>query len=137
MIIQTAVRRPVAILMLFAGLVLIGFQARQRLSVDLLPAINYPNLTKAHFDEAFNKNNFETNSIHRLNDFLIELHKIVRCVLKQEDDLKSRIAVSQLFSAFLMIGMMPDIFRIFLNFDLKDKVNQQVFVETLLESFCK
>jgi HAE1 family hydrophobic/amphiphilic exporter-1 len=45
MIIQTAVRRPVAILMLFAGLVLIGFQARQRLSVDLLPAINYPNLT--------------------------------------------------------------------------------------------
>ncbi len=45
MIIQTAVQRPVAILMLFAGLVLIGFQARQRLSVDLLPAINYPNLT--------------------------------------------------------------------------------------------
>ena len=29
----------------FAGLVLIGFQARQRLSVDLLPSINYPNLT--------------------------------------------------------------------------------------------
>ncbi|MBU8869906.1 MAG: efflux RND transporter permease subunit [Gemmatimonadales bacterium] len=45
MIIQTAVRRPVAILMLFAGLVLVGFQARQRLPVDLLPAINYPNLT--------------------------------------------------------------------------------------------
>ena len=45
MIIQHAVRRPVAILMLFAGLVLIGFQARQRLSVDLLPSINYPNLT--------------------------------------------------------------------------------------------
>ncbi|MCK9997238.1 MAG: efflux RND transporter permease subunit [Candidatus Krumholzibacteria bacterium] len=45
MIIQTAVRRPVTILMLFAGLVLIGIQARQRLSVDLLPSINYPNLT--------------------------------------------------------------------------------------------
>ena len=45
MIIQLAVRRPVTILMLFAGLVLIGFQARQRLSVDLLPTINYPNLT--------------------------------------------------------------------------------------------
>ena len=45
MIIQTAGRRPVAIMMLFAGLVLIGLQARQRLSVDLLPSINYPNLT--------------------------------------------------------------------------------------------
>ncbi len=45
MIIATAVRRPVAILMLFTGLVIIGLQARQRLAVDLLPAINYPNLT--------------------------------------------------------------------------------------------
>ena len=45
MIITTAVRRPVAILMLFTGLVLIGLKARQRLSVDLLPSINYPNLT--------------------------------------------------------------------------------------------
>lgn len=43
--ITAAVRRPVAILMLFAGLVLIGLQARQRLPVDLLPTINYPNLT--------------------------------------------------------------------------------------------
>ncbi len=45
MIIKTAVRRPVAILMLFAGLVLIGLLALDRLPVDLLPAINYPNLT--------------------------------------------------------------------------------------------
>lgn len=43
--INAAVRRPVAILMLFLGLVLVGWQARQRLPVDLLPAINYPNLT--------------------------------------------------------------------------------------------
>jgi HAE1 family hydrophobic/amphiphilic exporter-1 len=43
--ITAAVRRPVAILMMFLGLVLIGWQARQRLPVDLLPAINYPNLT--------------------------------------------------------------------------------------------
>jgi HAE1 family hydrophobic/amphiphilic exporter-1 len=45
MIIRTAVRRPVAVLMLFAGLVLIGVLALRRLPVDLLPAINYPNLT--------------------------------------------------------------------------------------------
>ncbi len=45
MIIRTAVRRPVAILMVFLGLVLIGYRARQLLSIDLLPSINYPNLT--------------------------------------------------------------------------------------------
>jgi HAE1 family hydrophobic/amphiphilic exporter-1 len=43
--IKTAVGRPVAIMMLFAGLVLIGGLAFKRLPVDLLPAINYPNLT--------------------------------------------------------------------------------------------
>lgn len=40
-----AVRRPVAILMLFAGLVILGWQGKNRLALDLLPAINYPNLT--------------------------------------------------------------------------------------------
>ncbi len=45
MIIKTAVERPVAILMLFGGLVLIGALALGRLPVDLLPSINYPNLT--------------------------------------------------------------------------------------------
>lgn len=43
--IRVAVDRPVAVLMLFLGLVLIGVLAFGRLPVDLLPAINYPNLT--------------------------------------------------------------------------------------------
>ena len=43
--IRWAVGRPVAVLMLFAALVLTGALALQRLPVDLLPAINYPNLT--------------------------------------------------------------------------------------------
>lgn len=43
--IRGAVARPVAVLMLFTGLVLIGALAFRRLPVDLLPAINYPNLT--------------------------------------------------------------------------------------------
>jgi len=40
-----AVRRPVAILMVFAGLVILGWQGKNRLALDLLPSINYPNLT--------------------------------------------------------------------------------------------
>lgn len=43
--IRTAVQRPVAVLMIFAGLVLIGVLSFGRLPVDLLPSINYPNLT--------------------------------------------------------------------------------------------
>jgi len=100
-------------------------------------AINYPNLTKAHFDEVFNKNNFESNSVQRLNIFLKEFYELTRSELKQDDDLKSRIAISQLFSSILIIGMMPDLFKKFLNIDLKDKTNQQVFVQSLLDNFCK
>jgi len=44
-VIRQAVRRPVAVLMLFCGLVILGWQGKNRLSLDLLPAINYPNLT--------------------------------------------------------------------------------------------
>jgi HAE1 family hydrophobic/amphiphilic exporter-1 len=44
-VIRAAVGRPVAVLMLFLGLVVIGLQSRGRLPVDLLPSINYPNLT--------------------------------------------------------------------------------------------
>ncbi|MCK5051778.1 MAG: TetR/AcrR family transcriptional regulator [Candidatus Cloacimonetes bacterium] len=100
-------------------------------------AVNYPNLTKAHFDETFNKSNYDTNTLYRLNKFLLEFHSLTNDVLRSEDDVKNRIAVAQLFSAFLMIGMMPDLFSEFLNFDLKDKENQKVFVETLLENYCK
>lgn len=45
MIIDQSVRRPVAVLMVFAGLVLLGWQGQRRLALDLLPSINYPNLT--------------------------------------------------------------------------------------------
>ena len=44
-LLELAIRRPVAILMVFAGLVILGWQGKNRLALDLLPAINYPNLT--------------------------------------------------------------------------------------------
>jgi hydrophobic/amphiphilic exporter-1 (mainly G- bacteria), HAE1 family len=43
--IRAAVRRPVATIMVFLGLVLIGVVSIRRIPVDLLPEINYPKLT--------------------------------------------------------------------------------------------
>jgi HAE1 family hydrophobic/amphiphilic exporter-1 len=40
-----ALQRPIAVLMLFAALLLIGVLSYQRLAVDLLPSIAYPRLT--------------------------------------------------------------------------------------------
>lgn len=100
-------------------------------------ALNYPNITKAHLNETFNKSNYDTNTVQRLNDFLSEFHNLIQSELKQEAGIESRIAVSQLFSSILMLGMMPDLFNKFLNFDLKDKENQKKIIQILLENFCK
>jgi AcrR family transcriptional regulator len=98
-------------------------------------ALNYPNITKAHLNETFNRSNYETNTVRRLNDFLSEFHNLIQSELKQEAGIESRIVVSQLFSSILMLGMMPDLFNKFLNFDLKNKENQRIFIRTLLKSF--
>ncbi|MCK4980466.1 MAG: TetR/AcrR family transcriptional regulator [Candidatus Delongbacteria bacterium] len=100
-------------------------------------AINYPNITKAHLADTFNKSDYNTNTVYRLNDFLTTLHNLVKLELRSETEIESKIAVSQLFASILMFGMMPDLLNEFLNFDLKNKENQQIFVQTLLNNFCK
>ena len=100
-------------------------------------AINYPNITKAHLADTFNKSDYNTNTVYRLNDFLTTLHNLVKLELRSETEIESKIAVSQLFASILMFGMMPDLLNEFLNFDLKDKENQQEFVQTLLNNYCK
>ena len=100
-------------------------------------AINYPNITKAHLADTFNKSDYNTNTVHRFNEFLTTLHDLIKLELRSETKIESKIVVSQLFASILMIGMMPDLLSEFLNFDLKDKENQKVFVQILLDNFCK
>jgi len=98
-------------------------------------AVNYPNLTKAHLSETYNKSNYDTNSVQRINAFLIEFHELIKGILNSDDEMESKMAVVQLFSSFMMIGMMPDLFNDFLNIDLKESENQQKFVQTLINNF--
>ncbi len=100
-------------------------------------AINYPNITKAHLADTFNKSDYNTNTVHKFNEFLTTLHDLIKLELRSETKIESKIVVSQLFASILMIGMMPDLLSEFLNFDLKNKENQQIFVQILLDNFCK
>ena len=100
-------------------------------------AINFPNITKAHLADTFNKSDYRTNTVQRLNGFLSEFHGLIKNVIRSENEAKNKTAVVQLFSSILMVGMMPDLFSEFLNYDLKDKENQKNFVETILENYCK
>ncbi len=100
-------------------------------------AINYPNLTKAHLAKAFIKNDFNTNSVAKINEFLTKFHGLIKNILRSEDNFESKISTIQLFSSILMIGMMPGLFDQSLGNELKSSENQKIFVETLLENFCK
>ena len=100
-------------------------------------AITYPNLTKAHLADSLIKNDFSTNSVQKINEFLTVFHGFIKNILRPEGDLESKTSAVQLFSSILMLGMMPDLFNKFLNFDLKDKENQKKFIQILLENYCK
>lgn len=99
--------------------------------------VNYPNLTKAHLTRAFLDNNYETDSVMKINEFLTKLHGLIRNILNTEDDIESRMTVIQLFSSILMVGMMPGVFNDFYKMGLENSEKQEQFVEVLLNNFVK
>jgi len=100
-------------------------------------AINYPKLTKAHLSDAFNNNNFSTNSVQRINEFLTDLHELIKNILHSNNEMESKLAVMQLFSVFMMTSMMTGLFDQFLGIDLKTAENQKLFIEVLLKNYLK
>ena len=103
----------------------------------LAGAINYPNLTKAHISDAFNKNNLNSNSVRRTNDFLSEFHGLISNILRSENEMENKMEVVQLFSVFLMTSMMPGLFDKFLGMDMKTPENQKRFIDVLLKNYLK
>jgi AcrR family transcriptional regulator len=103
----------------------------------LAGAINYPNLTKAHLSDAFNKNDFTTNSVQRANSFLTEFHGLIGGILRTENEQEGKMATVQLFSVFLMTGMMPGLFNQFLGLEMKDSEVQKQFIKVLLKNYIK
>ena len=99
--------------------------------------INYPNLTKAHLSDAFNKNDLNSNSVQRTNTFLSELYDLIKSILRSEDEMENKMAVVQLFSVFLMTSMLPGLFDQFLGVELKTPENQKRFIEVLLKNYVK
>ncbi len=107
------------------------------LEETLQGAINYPNLTKAHLAKPFIKNDFNTNSVIKINEFLTEFHGLIKNILRSEDDLESKMSAVQLFSSILIIGMMPGLFDKSLGNELRSSENQKKFIKVLIENHIK
>jgi len=100
-------------------------------------AINYPNLTKAHLTEPFIKSNFNTNSVSKMNEFLDNLQSLIQHILPFEDEMERKLAIIQLFSAFLLTGMMPNLFKQFLGTEMDNEEIQKKFVDVLMKNYIK
>jgi AcrR family transcriptional regulator len=99
-------------------------------------ALRYPNITKAHLSEVFNKNDYNNPTVHRYNAFMTEFYNLIKNILLQKDDVSGKIAVAQLLNSILMVGMMPDLYETFWGFSLKDKENQDKFIKVIIENYC-
>lgn len=99
--------------------------------------MNYPNLTKAHFQDSFLNNHYESYSVQRLNDFLGTFQSLVSDLLQSESDQQMKIDVIQIWSALLLPGMMPGLFQKYLGFDLTDEADQSDYIRSLLDHYIK
>lgn len=100
-------------------------------------AINYPNLTKAHLAEPFIKGDFSTNSVSKMNEFLNKLQELTQNILPSKDDMEQKLVIVQIFSAFLLTGMMPNLFNQFLGTEMKNEEIQKKFVAVLIQNYIK
>ena len=100
-------------------------------------AVSYPNLAKAHLAKAFINNDFNTDSVLKINEFLTELHSLIKNILHSDDDLESKMSTIQLFSSILMIGMMPSLFDKSFGGTLMSSENQKKFIKVLIDNHIK
>jgi TetR/AcrR family transcriptional regulator, regulator of cefoperazone and chloramphenicol sensitivity len=98
--------------------------------------IKYPNIVKAVLYEPFLNNNNNNNNvfIKKLNNLCEELYnKVHKQHISDED--KNKLAVMQLISSTLFIGIFPCFFKDFANVDLRDEAKLKEYIKKLADIF--
>jgi AcrR family transcriptional regulator len=97
--------------------------------------MNYPNITKSHLYEVMINNNYNCLSVMELNNFLDKLYDLTKEIVIGKDEREKRRAVVQMFSAVFLIGLIPYIFNTYLGYDIEDKNERKLFIDTLVSKF--
>ncbi|MCP3981103.1 MAG: efflux RND transporter permease subunit [bacterium] len=116
---RTALQRPVAVVMLFLALLLIGVLSYQRLPVDLLPSITYPKLTVMTIYEDIPAEDLERLVTQRLEEVITGLSG-VRGVVSRTREGVSTITVEYEWSR-------KDNYMDFANLHLREAVDRVAF----------
>jgi len=102
---------------------------------SLKDAIASPQITKSYMHDALFNSDYNGPFIERLCSFLTRLDERFADDMTERDSAKNRLALAQIVSSVLFIGLMPDFFRKFLGVDVKDKIRQKEYIDLLLESY--
>lgn len=96
-------------------------------------ALNYPEMTRAHFYKSMVNGNYNTRAVKELNTFMETLlQKFIQKGCKM-DEKELRYSINQVFMAGMFsIGVVPDISRSFLGIDLKDKNERSAYLRQLI-----
>ncbi len=86
---RTAIQRPIAISMLFLGLVLIGIISYKKLPVDLLPSITYPRLTVVTTYEDIPATDLERLVTQPLEEVVTALNKVRRVTSRTREGIST------------------------------------------------
>jgi AcrR family transcriptional regulator len=94
--------------------------------------MNFPNLTKAHFQESFLNNQNDNYSVKRLNEFLITFHSLISKLLQSRSERHKKIDIIQIWSALMLPGIMPGLFQQYLGSDLNNEADQADYIRSLI-----
>ena len=97
--------------------------------------LKYPNITKSHFYEVMVNNNYECVSITSLKKFLDELFGLVKGIIAGMSDTEKRVAFLQLFSAVIMMGLMPGLYSDNFHIELEDNDERENIIMDLVKRY--
>lgn len=109
---------------------------RRFLAESLRDAISSPRITKSYLHDSIMHDDYSGAFVERLNAFLKRLHDRTGACIAEKTSEQAKLAIAQMASSVLFMGLVPQFFCGFLDMDLNNPASQKRFVESLVRHYC-
>ncbi|WP_224242516.1 TetR/AcrR family transcriptional regulator [Hyalangium gracile] len=100
----------------------------------LVHATRFPRIAHAHLRDALVKQSYEGQAVKRLNAFLTELVPRIAPAVPHLSGEELRIALSQIWAAILLLGMLPGLFQKFVPLDFSVEEHRRAWVRQAMKT---
>jgi len=97
--------------------------------------LQYPNLVKIHFYEAFMNNNYRTLSTKSVNAFLVKFEEIMSSCLERKKESERTVDMVQFWSAVFFPIVFPGLFRNYAGSDFRDQAWLEAYIGSLVKKY--